>query len=138
MSWISQRQKIVAVSTTEAEYIAASDATKEAIWLRRLLESVGAKCDGPTMMRFDKQESIKLIKNPEFHKRTKNIDVRYHFIREVYEDGHIDISYVASADQLADMLTKALPKVAFLRNRDGLQFVDGQKVTTGGSFAAKE
>ncbi|KMQ85887.1 retrovirus-related pol polyprotein from transposon tnt 1-94, partial [Lasius niger] len=85
ISWQSIRQKIVALSTTEAEYVAASDATKEAIWIRRLMKSVGAAAVGhATELRLDNQGSIKLIKNPEFHKRTKHIDVRFHFIRDIY------------------------------------------------------
>lgn len=124
--WMSQRQRIVALSTTEAEYVAASDATKEAIWIRRLLESVGVNEKGPTEMRLDNQGSIKLIKlikNPEFHKRTKHIDVFFHFIREIYENGQIDIKYVPSSKQLADILTKALPKSSFESNRVRLQIM---------------
>jgi len=110
VSWMSQ-QRIVALSTTEAEYVVASDATKEAIWIRRLLKSVGINEKGPTEMRPDNQGSIKLIKNPEFHKRTKHIDVRFHYIREIYENGQIDIKYVPSSKQLADILTKHFLKV---------------------------
>lgn len=123
VSWMSQRQRIVALSTTEAEYVAASDATKEAIWICRLLESVGVNEKGPTEMRLDNQGSIKLIKNPEFHKRTKHIDVRFHYIREIYENGQIDIKYVPFSKQLADILTKALPKSTFESNRIGLQIM---------------
>ncbi|CAL1672136.1 unnamed protein product [Lasius platythorax] len=102
------------MSTTEAEYIAASDATKELIWLRHLLESMGVVTDGLTTMKVDNQGAIKLIKNPEYHKRTKHIEIRYHFIREKYEDGQIEIVYVPSSDQLADILTKALSKESFI------------------------
>jgi len=111
------------LSTTEAEYIAASDATKEAMWMRRLMESVGAADDGPTQLRLDNQGSIKLVKNPEFHKRTKHIDVRFHYIREVYSSGHIEIQYVTSSQQLADILTKALPRNKFENNRSALQIM---------------
>jgi len=111
------------LSTTEAEYIAASDATKEAMWMRRLMESVRAADDGPTQLRLDNQGSIKLVKNPEFHKRTKHIDVRFHYIREVYSSGHIEIQYVTSSQQLADILTKALPRNKFENNRNALQIM---------------
>ncbi|KMQ86839.1 copia protein [Lasius niger] len=122
------------MSTTEAEYIAASDATKELIWLRHLLESMGVVTDGPTTMKVDNQGAIKLIKNPEYHKRTKHIEVRYHFIREKHEDGQIEIVYVPSSDQLADILTKALSKEPFIRLRDQLQIEDMTgKFSTGGS-----
>ncbi|KAL6433496.1 hypothetical protein ACFW04_006539 [Cataglyphis niger] len=95
VSWMPQRivlmpQRIV-VSTIETKYIAASDATKETIWLRYLLESVGAANNGSTTMKVDNQGDIKLIKNPEYHKRIKHIQVRYYFIREKYDDGQIEI-----------------------------------------------
>jgi len=72
----------VSLSTTETEYIAASIATKEAIWLRNLLSDIGRRCENATAIMIDNQSAMKLIKNPEFHSRTKHIDVRYHFIRE--------------------------------------------------------
>ncbi|CAL1681088.1 unnamed protein product [Lasius platythorax] len=124
ISWQSIRQKIVALSTTEAEYVAASDATKEAIWIRRLMKSVGAAAVGhATELRLDNQGSIKLNKNPEFHKRTKHIDVRFHFIRDIYSKGNIIINYVPSSQQLADILTKALPRNKFKENRRNLQII---------------
>lgn len=124
ISWQSIRQKIVALSTTEAEYVAASDATKEVIWIQRLMESVGAAAVGhATELRLDNQGSIKLIKNPEFHKRTKHIDVRFHFIRDIYSKGNIIINYVPSSQQLADILTKALPRNKFEENRQNLQII---------------
>lgn len=138
VSWMSQRQRIVALSTTVAEYIAVSDATKEAIWLRRLLQSVGE--DEESILIFvDNQGTIKLIKNPEFHKRTKHIEVRYHFIRQKYEDGIINIQYVPSSDQLADILTKALPKETFQKHRTKMKMEDlvVAQYSTGGSVEEK-
>lgn len=113
----------MALSTTEAEYIAVSDATKEIVWMRRLMESVGTADDSATQLWLDNQGSIKLIKNPEFHKQTKHIDVRFHFIREVYSTGHIEIKYVPSSQQLTDFLTKALPRNKFETNRSSLQIM---------------
>lgn len=109
-SWGSERQKSVALSTTESEYMAAAHAMKELVWLRRLLsEILSTKLDKPIFL-MDNQSAIRLIKNPEFHKRTKHIDVRYHFIREKFEDGIFDLDYVATDEQAADIMTKALPK----------------------------
>ena len=123
VTWTSQRQRIVALSTTEAEYIAASQATKEAIWLRRLLMDLGFGCDGPTELSVDNQGAIKLTKNDEFHKRTKHIDVRYHFVREKVAHNEIGISYVPSKENLSDILTKALPRDYFARLRSQLNVV---------------
>ncbi|UYV73967.1 hypothetical protein LAZ67_11001633 [Cordylochernes scorpioides] len=86
VSWSSQKQSTVAFSTTESEYIAPCAATKEMVWLRRLLKDIGIKMDRPTVLNIDNQAAIKLVQNPEFHKRTKHIDVRYHYIRTKQED----------------------------------------------------
>lgn len=107
VSWASQRQKSVATSTTEAEYIAASEAVKELVWLERFLNELLGK-SMKAVLYIDNQSAIRLIKNPEFHKRTKHIDVRYHFIREKFEDGFFDLVYIASDEQKADVLTKPL------------------------------
>lgn len=110
ISWCSERQKSVALSTTESEYIAASHAVKELVWLKRLLsELLLVEMDAPIFF-MDNQSAIRLVKNPEFHKRTKHIDVRFHFIREKFEDGTFDLEYVPSNEMVADILTKALPK----------------------------
>lgn len=80
VTWSSQRQKLVSMSTTESEYIAASCAAREAVWLRSLLGGVGHQCMEPTELHVDNQSTIRLVKNPQYHKRTKHIDVRYHYI----------------------------------------------------------
>ena len=88
-------------------------ATKEAIWLRRLLHSIGYPQIAPTPLFGENQSAIRLVKNPEYHKRTKHIDIQYHFIREKFEHGEIDISYVSTNHQLADIMTRALPRDKF-------------------------
>jgi len=113
VTWSSKRQATVSLSTTEAEYIAASMATKEAIWLRNLLSDIGRRCENATIIMTDNQSTIKLIKNPEFHSRTKHIDVRYHFIREKLIEHEIDVKYIPSKNQLADIFTKGLPRDQF-------------------------
>lgn len=113
ITWASQRQKLVTLSTTESEYVAASAASREAIWLRKLLSDIGYLSRETTTIFVDNQSAIKLVKNPEFHKRTKHIDIRYHYIREKVEAKDIMIKYVPSEQQKADMFTKALPKERF-------------------------
>lgn len=95
-------------------------ATKEAIWLRRLFHSIGYTQTAPTPLFGDNQSAIRLVKNPEYHKRTKHIDIQYHFIREKFEHGEIDISYISTDQQLADIMTKALPRDKFERFRTNL------------------
>lgn len=122
VTWCSQRQPTVSLSTTEAEYISLSLSVKEVLWLQCLLYDI---CDfqvKPTTMFIDNQSAIRLCHNPEFHKRTKHIDIKYHFVREKFQEGFINVEYVSTKDQLADILTKALSKVTFeyLRNEIGM------------------
>jgi len=126
VTWSSRRQQSVSLSTTESEYIAASEATKEAVWLYQLLSDIGETVPKPVKIYIDNQSAIRLIKNPEFHNRTKHIDIRFHYIREKFECGDIDPVYVESASQEADIFTKALPKVKFEKLRD-LLGVDKKK-----------
>lgn len=112
ITWMSKRQTCVSLSTTEAEYIAACLAVKESIWIQKLLCDLGyANNSVPIYM--DNQSAIKLVRNPEFHCRTKHIDVKFHFIREKYDNHEIDVMYVCTRNQIADLLTKALPKERF-------------------------
>ncbi|XP_018373892.1 PREDICTED: LOW QUALITY PROTEIN: putative nuclease HARBI1 [Trachymyrmex cornetzi] len=107
VTWNSQRQLTVSLST-EAEYIAASSATKETVWIRQLLREVQEAVNKPTSIFVDNQSEIRLIRNPEFHKRTKHVNVQYHYIREKFINGDIDALYVPSEQQLADTLTKPI------------------------------
>ena len=123
VAWSSRRQSCVALSTTEAEYVAASDATKEGIWLRRLLLDLNPEWNVPLPLLCDNQSAIRLIRNPEFHQRTKHIDVRYHFIRGHHEAKEIDVLYVPTEEQLADPFTKPLPNPRFTTLRDALGII---------------
>ena len=78
VSWLSKKQATVALSTAEAEYVALSTATQEAIWLRRLLADVGEPLEEPIVIHEDNQGAIAMAKNPVGHARTKHIDIRYH------------------------------------------------------------
>ena len=117
--WASRKQASCTSNTTEAEYLAASSTTKEIIWHRRLLTSLGKTPTSPTPLFTDNQSALRLIKNPEFHRRTKHNDVQYHVIREAFLANLLP-SFVSSHDQLADIFTKALPKETFQRLRHQL------------------
>ena len=125
VSWLSKKQATVALSTTEAEYIALSSATQEAVWLRRLLHDVGVKETGPTMIAEDNQGTIALTKNPVSHSRTKHIDMRHHYICEAVGENIIAVEYCPIKEMLADILTKPLPCITFenLREKMGLNIV---------------
>lgn len=112
----SQRQKTVALSTTEAEFMAICDGAKEAIWLRQLLTDIDFEQRGPTTLRVDNLSAIRLVQNPELHHRTKHIDVRLFFVRELHEKDDIQLEYVQSKDELADVFTKPLNRPIFESN----------------------
>ena len=100
--------------STEAEYVALTEAAQEAIWLRRLLKEIGAQGVPPKVdLLNDNIGAAALARNPEYHARTKHIDVRWHWIREAYGHGEIGLPYVATEDNLADGLTKALTPQKF-------------------------
>ena len=111
ISWCSKLQTTVALSSTEAEYMALCAAAQEAVHLRRLLSDLGFEQKGPTIIYEDNQSCIALAKNPVHHARTKHIDIRFHYTREKIEDGEIDVVYVPTSEQLADVLTKPLERV---------------------------
>ncbi|CAI6377586.1 unnamed protein product [Macrosiphum euphorbiae] len=113
ISWTSQRQHCVSLSSTEAEYISASEAVKGILWITWLITSLSTTGDKQLVLFIDNQNATRLVKNPEFHKRTKHIDVRYHFIREKYEEGQFQLQYIGTEDQIADILTKPLVKERF-------------------------
>jgi hypothetical protein len=106
--WTSRRQATVASSTIEAEYVAVSEAAREAVWLRGLLDKLGVAPKDPTPLWCDNQGAIRLARNPGMHRRTKHIAIRWHLIRELIEDGVVRLGYVPTASQVADIFTKAL------------------------------
>lgn len=110
ISWKSQRQPTVALSTTESEYMALSDAAKEAMWLKGLMTDLG-EIEGQTRMYYDNQGAGCLAEGEGLPWRTKHIDVRHHFIRDCIRQGYIDIKHTPTADMLADILTKPLGRV---------------------------
>jgi len=124
INWVSEKQRVISLSSTEAEYISLSQGAKEAIWLRSFLEEIEIQ-DGtvPTNIFVDNTSAISLAKNPVFHKRSKHIQVRYHHIRELVSEGQINIEYVRTEDQKADILTKPLSKGKFERQRTMLGLV---------------
>jgi hypothetical protein len=124
ISWQSQKQKATATSSCEAEYMAASAAACQGIWLRRMLaELLGRDGDTITLL-IDNKSAIQLSKNPVFHDRSKHIDIKYHHIRECVQDGRINVDYVRTSEQLADILTKALPRPRFQELRKKLGIVE--------------
>jgi hypothetical protein len=113
VSWCSKLQSIVALSTTEAEYIAAVSAGKEIRWMRNLLFEIGFPASGPSVLQIDNQSAISVAKNPEHHGRMKQLDLSWYWLRDVVHKQIIAPIFVPTTDQPADILTKSLarPKV---------------------------
>ncbi|WVZ62734.1 hypothetical protein U9M48_012444 [Paspalum notatum var. saurae] len=127
ITWTSQKQKVVALSSCEAEYIASAAAACQGVWLSRLI----AELTGTEVYKFrlfvDNQSAIELSKNPVHHERSKHIDTRYHYIRECIDTGKIDIKHVGTQGQLADILTKPLGRVKFVEMRQKMNIVPVQQ-----------
>ena len=117
ITWASKKQKIVAISTTESEYIAATEAVKEAIWLKNMLNDFGIQQNKVTIYG-DNRSTIALALNNEFHARTKHINIKHHFIRSMIQDGIVELVWVDTKDNIADIMTKALTKDLFTRFKD--------------------
>ncbi len=118
ISHLSKLQSIVALSTCEAEYVAMCEAGKEAVWLRYLLAELGfRKRSIPVTLYADNQGSIAMSNNTEFHRRTKHIDVRFLWIREIVSMKQLNIVYIPKGEMAADSLTISLPASGFLEFR---------------------
>ena len=98
-SWLSKKQSVVAQSTAEAEYVSASKATSQAIWLRRIFEDIGEK-QKKTVLYCDNKSAIAIAKNPVSHERSKHIFIKYHSIREAQEKGEIQLHFVRQENNL--------------------------------------
>jgi hypothetical protein len=123
VSWLSRKQKSVALSSAEAEYMAANLASCEALWLRKLLCGLFDAELSPTVIYCDNQSCIKLTENPVFHDRTKHIEIKYHFIRDWVQKGAVKLEYVSTDEQVANILTKSLPRGKHVYFRDKMGVV---------------
>lgn len=130
ITWCSQKQETVALSSCEAEFMAATEAAKQAIWLQELLEEITETACDWVKICIDNKSAIALTKNPVFHGRSKHIHKRYHFIRECVENNQVDVQHVPRVDQKADILTKALGRTKFKEMRElvGVQDVASFKI----------
>ena len=118
ISWGSKKQTSVALSSCEAEIMAASEAAKEAVYLREFLNELGFGGKKPMKLYCDNQGAIDLAYNPEHHQKTKHIDRRHFYVRELVERGQLEVPYVKTAENLADFFTKPLAVKTFRAMRD--------------------
>ncbi|XP_073224806.1 secreted RxLR effector protein 161-like [Cicer arietinum] len=118
--WSSKKQPIVALSTTKAEYIAAISCASHGIWMKRILEKLGSKQGDCILVRCDNSSTIQLSKNPVLHGRSKHIEVRFHYLRNLTEEGRVKLVHCGSQDQMADIMTKPLKLESFTKLRQML------------------
>ncbi|THH04747.1 hypothetical protein EW146_g10096 [Bondarzewia mesenterica] len=103
ISWSSKKQGSTALSSTKAEYVAGTHAAKELVWLWALFAEISLPCKGPTTLFMDNQSAMAIAENPVYHARTKHIGARHHFLRERVEDGELELKYLPTGDQMADV-----------------------------------
>lgn len=128
VSYASRRQTCVSTSTVEAEYVAACSAAKDAVWIRLFLTEIGMPPQSPTPLFIDNSGSLRLTQDNTLHNRTKHIDVQYHYVRELVEQGVIAPAHVPTDKNISDIFTKALPldKFSFFVPQLGLTHVEGE------------
>ena len=122
ISWFSRIHPVVALSSTEAEHVAASMGTREVVWLRKLLFGLFGKPLNPTIIHYDNQSCIKLSTNPVFHNRSKHIEIPYHYIRDMVGRDVIKLSYINTNEQNDDIFTEPLAKlkIVYFRGKLGM------------------
>lgn len=128
ISWQSRAQKTIALSSTQAEYMALSDCSRQAVWIRNLLMEI-AKPVSAIPIYGDNQGSLFLAGNEAQEKRSKHIDIRFHFIREQVQSGTVKLFFVEGSKNPADMFTKNLGHIKFytFRRHLGIEFYDSSK-----------
>jgi hypothetical protein len=125
VSWASKKQNSVALSTTEAEYIAAGHCCAQLLWMRQTLRDYGYKLSKVPLL-CDNESTIRMADNPVEHSLTKHIDIRYHFLRDHQQKGDIKIAYLSTHNQLVDIFTKPLDENTFSNLRNELNILDSR------------
>jgi hypothetical protein len=125
ISWMRKRQAVVSLSTTEVEYMAATHASKEAIWLQRLCSGIGL-VQQVVRIDCDSQSAIFLTKNPSYHSKTKHIDIQCHFVRDMVEEKKVLLMKVDTLKNVEDSLTKSVSteKFSWCRGSMGIVALD--------------
>ena len=123
ISWSSTKEPVVALSSCEAEYIAASEAACQAVWLDALIKELQLEKSGKVKLLVDNKSAIDLAKHPASHGRSKHIETKFHFLREQVNNEKLKIEHCRTEDQLADILTKALKLERFRCLRDSIGVV---------------
>ncbi|KAL0695345.1 hypothetical protein Bca4012_062525 [Brassica carinata] len=119
ISWLSKKQNSISLSTAEAEYIAMGSCCSQLLWMKQMSSDYEMR-SGPFLVYCDNKSAIDISRNPVQHSRTKHIDIRHHFIRELVEDNHVVIEHVVTDLQLADIFTTSLEYNRFIKLRNAI------------------
>ena len=128
VSWSSKKQPVVTLSTTEAEYVAAASCACQCLWLRGVLEKLGHREKKSTTIQCDNSSTTKLSKNSVFHGRSKHIDIRFHFLRDLVKDEVVELSYCNSLEQVANIMLKHIKLDQYLKLRRMMGMVEASKI----------
>ena len=128
MSWSSKKQNCISLSSAEAEYVAAASVCTQLLWMRQTLKEFGVNYDKVPLL-CDNESAIKIAHNPVLHGKTKHIEIQYHFIRDHIARGDIELGYIPTKDQLADIFTKPLDEARFTYLRNELNIIDSRSLT---------
>lgn len=120
VSWSSKKQLVVTLSTTETEFIAAASSDCQVVWLKRIMKSLNCEQSKPTVLYCDNISTIKLSKNPVMHGCSKHIDVRFLFLRNLVNDGVVELKQCSTQEQIADVMTKPLKLEVFAKMREAM------------------
>jgi hypothetical protein len=123
VSWSSKKQTSVALSIAEAEYVATGQCCAQLLWMRQTLRDFGYNLSKVPVL-CDNESAIRMADNPVEHSRKKHIDIRHHFLRDHQQKGDIEVFYVSTENQLADIFTKPLDESTFCRLRSELNVLD--------------
>ena len=118
VSWRSKKQSCVALSTTEAEYMALASTVQEAVWLRELCKHLNTEQAGGTFLYEDNQPTVSMSKNPQLHGKAKHVGIKFHFIQEEVHNKSVKLQYCRTDEMLADMFTKGLGTMKFVKFYD--------------------
>jgi hypothetical protein len=127
VSWASKKQNLVALSIIEAEFIAAGHCCAQLLWMKQTLRDYDYKLTKVPLL-YDNESAIRMADNPLEHSRTKHIAIRYHFLRDHQQRGDIEIAYVSTKEQLADIFTKPLDEKTFTKLRHELNILDSRNL----------
>lgn len=128
VAWSSRKQPIVTLSTTEAEFVATAACTCQMVWMKRVLKRIGYEGSTSPVIFCDNSSTIKLSKNPVMHGKSKHIDVRFHFLRDLVNEGAVQLNYCGTQQQVADIFTKPLKLETFQEFRKKLGVCDESEI----------